>query len=154
MRTRTPLIARRGWLTLTALLVTAFHLGLSHPARADVITDWSAVAQTAIVTNAARPPAGAIVDAAYVFAAMYDAVNAIDGRYSAFAVSLPNASPRASQEAAAVAAAHHVLKTFYPVQQAFLDAAYATSMAAIPAGTTRARGTAIGVEVATAFLTQ
>jgi hypothetical protein len=152
MRTRTLHIARRRWLTLTALLVTAFPVGWSNSTRADVVTDWSAIAQTAIVTNAARPPAGAIVDAAYVFAAMYDAVNAIDGRYSAFAVSLPAASPRASQEAAAVAAAHHVLMAFFPTQQAFLDDAYATSMAAIPAGTARTRGTAIGVEVATTFL--
>ena len=152
MRTHTPYNARRRWLTLTALLVTAFPLGWSHATRADVITDWSAIAQTAIVTNAGRPPSGTIIDVAYVFAAMYDAVNAIDGRYTAFAVSLPTASPTASQDAAAAAAAHHVLKTFFPTQQAFLDGALAASMAAIPPGPARDQGNAVGVQVATAFL--
>jgi hypothetical protein len=78
-------------------------------------------------------------------------VNAIDGRFSVFAVSPSNASPQASQEAAVVAAAHHVLKTFFP-SQAFLDTAYDASLAGIPPGSTRDQGVAIGVEVATAFL--
>ena len=151
MRTHTPYKSRRRCLTLAALLVTAFPLGWTNSTRADAVTDWSAIAQTAIVTNAGRPPPGAIVDVAYVFAAVYDAVNAIDGRYSAFAVSV-SASPSASQEAATVAAAHHVLKTFYPTQQVFLDTAYAASMAAIPPGAARDQGNAVGVQVATAFL--
>ena len=146
-----PHNARRRWLTLTALLVAALPLGWSHSARADVITDWSAIAQTAIVTNAGRPPSGTIIDVAYVFAAVYDAVNAIDGRYTAFAVSV-SASPTASQDAAAAAAAHHVLKTFFPTQQVFLDGALASSMAAIPPGPARDQGNAVGVQVATAFL--
>jgi hypothetical protein len=150
MRTHTPNFTRRRYLTLTALLVT-FPLGWMNSTRADVVTDWSAIAQTAIVTNAGRPPSGTIIDVAYVFAAVYDAVNAIDGRYTAFAVSV-SASPSASQEAAAAAAAHHVLKTFYPTQQVFLDGALAASMAAIPPGPARDQGNAVGVQVATAFL--
>jgi len=151
MRTHTSHFSRRRWLTLTGLLVAAFPLGWTNSTRADAVTDWSAIAQTAIVTNAGRPPPGAIVDVAYVFAAVYDAVNAIDGRYSAFAISV-SASPSASQEAATVAAAHHVLKTFYPTQQVSLDGAYAASMAAIPPGAARDQGNAVGVQVATAFL--
>ena len=147
-----PHNARRRWLTLTGLLVAAIPLGWTNSIRADAVTDWSAIAQTTIVTNAGRPPSGSIVDVAYVFAAVYDAVNAIDGRYTAFAVSLPTASPTASQDAAAVAAAHHVLKTFFPTQQVFLDGAYATSMASIPPGAARDQGNAVGVQVATAFL--
>ena len=57
-----PSNARRRWLTLTALLVAAFPLGWSHSTRADAVTDWSAIAQIAIVTNAGRPPSGSIVD--------------------------------------------------------------------------------------------
>ncbi len=151
MRTHTSHITHRRWLTLAALLVAALPLGWTSSTRADVVTDWSAIAQMAIVTNAGRPPSGTIIDVAYVFAAVYDAVNAIDGRYSAFAVSV-SASPSASQEAAAAAAAHHVLTTFYPTQQVFLDGALATSMAAIPPGAARDQGNAIGVQVATAFL--
>ena len=151
MRIHAPHFTRRRYLTLTALLITAFPLGWTNSTRADVVTDWSAIAQTTIVTNAGRPPSGTIVDAAYVFAAVYDAVNAIDRRYTTFAVSV-SASPSASQEAAAAAAAHHVLKTFFPTQQAFLDGALAASMAAIPPGPARDQGNAVGVQVATAFL--
>lgn len=142
--------AGRPW--AAALLVMSCAFGVPGVSRADVVTDWSAIAQTAIVTNAGRPPSGTIIDVAYVFAAVYDAVNGIDGSYTAFAVSPTNASPRASQEAAAVAAAHYVLKTFYPDQATFLDNAYAISLAGIRAGTARDQGVAIGVEVATAFM--
>ena len=151
MRTQILFITRRRLLALTALLITALPLGWSNSTRADVLTDWSTIAQTAIVTNAGRPPSGTIIDVTYVFAAVYDAVNSIDGRYAPYAVSV-SASPSASKDAATVAAAHHVLNTFYPTQQAFLAAAYAASMAAIPAGPARDQGTAVGVQVATAFL--
>jgi PAP2 superfamily len=150
MLTQTQHIVRR--YMQTVLLITMCSLRWPGVAGADAVTDWSDIAQTAIVTNAGRPAPAAIVDAAYVFATVYDAVNAIDGRFSVFAVSPSNASPQASQEAAVVAAAHHVLKTFFPSQQAFLDTAYAASLAGIPLGSTRDQGVAIGVEVATAFL--
>ena len=150
MLTHTQHIVRR--YVQTALLIMLCSLRWPVLAGADAVTDWSAIAQTAIVTTALRPPPAAVVDVAYVFAAVYDAVNAIDGRYSVFAVSPSNASPQASQEAAAAAAAHHVLKSFFPSQQVFLDNAYAASLAAIPAGTARDQGITIGVEVATAFL--
>ncbi len=150
MLTQTQHIVRR--YMQTVLLITMCSLRWPGVAGADAVTDWSDIAQTAIVTNAGRPAPAAVVDAAYVFATVYDAVNAIDGRFSVFAVSPSNASPQASQEAAVVAAAHHVLKTFFPSQQAFLDTAYAASLARIPLGSTRDQGVAIGVEVATAFL--
>ena len=150
MLTQTQHIVRR--YVQTVLLITMCSLRWPGLAGADAVTDWSDIAQTAIVTNAGRPAPAAVVDAAYVFATVYDAVNAIDGRFSVFAVSPSNASPQASQEAAVVAAAHHVLKTFFPSQQAFLDTAYAASLAGIPPGSTRDQGVAIGVEVATAFL--
>src|SRR5207245_7432060 len=99
-------------------------------ATASVVTDWNAIATTVIVTNAGKPPGIATIDFVYVNAAMYDAVNAIDGRYSVYAVSPTNATVGASEDAAAVAAAHNVLKAFYPLQQAYLDARYAESLAA------------------------
>ena len=123
-------------------------------ANASVIKDWNAIASTAIVTNAGRPPAAAIVDTAYVNIAMYDAVNAIDGRYSVFAVSPTTSTAGASEDAAAVAAAHDVLRAFFPSQANFLDQKEADSLAAIPDGDAKTRGIAIGQEVAAAFLQQ
>ena len=123
-------------------------------ASASVIKDWNVIASTVIVTNAGRPPGAGIVDLVYVTVAMYDAVNAIDGRYTVFAVSPTTPTAGASEEAAAIAAAYNVLKTFFPSQQAFLDAQYASSLAAIPDGYSKSEGIAVGQEVATLFLAQ
>ena len=81
-------------------------------AQADAVSDWSATATTAAVVNAKRTPAAATFDLAYVHAAIYDAVNAIDGRYTPFVVSLNNVPVGASQEAATAAAAYTI--TFNP----------------------------------------
>jgi hypothetical protein len=121
-------------------------------ASGSVITDWNAVASTSIVVKAGRPPAASIVDTIYVNVAMYDAVNAIDGRYSVFAVSPTTPTSGASEEAAAIAAAYGVLRAFFPSQASFLDPTYAASLAAIPDGDAKSRGIAIGSEVASLLL--
>src|SRR5207247_297015 len=54
--------------------------------------------------------------------------------------------------AAAAAAAHGVLLSFYPTQQAYLDAALALSLATIPAGDARDHGVAYGQQVAEQLL--
>ena len=51
-----------------------------------MVTDWNQIADTAVVVNAKRPAGAAIVDVAYVHAAIYDAINAIDRRYEPYAV--------------------------------------------------------------------
>src|SRR5471032_1997394 len=123
-------------------------------AAASVIRDWNDIAVTTIVTNAGKPPAVATIDLVYVNVAIYDAVNAIDGRHSVFAVSPRTPTAGASQEAAAIAAAYGVLKTFYPDQAAYLDGQYAASLVPIPDGDAKSRGVRIGQEVATRYLAQ
>lgn len=123
-------------------------------ASASVIRDWNDIAVTTIVTNAGKPPAVATIDLVYVNVAIYDAVNAIDGRYSIFAVSPTTPTAGASEEAAAIAAAYGVLRTFYPGQAASLDGRYAASLAPIPDGDSKTRGVLIGREVATLYLAQ
>jgi hypothetical protein len=121
------------------------------PARADVVTDWNATGQAAIL---ATPGQQYAVVLALMHAAVYDAVNAIGGGYGVFAVSPATSARGASKEAAAAAAAHTVLLHELPGQQVALDAAYAASLAAIPNGSAKTLGVAIGGEVATAWLAQ
>jgi len=118
-------------------------------AAADIVTDWSLITTQAVVTKGGR--AGA-VDFAIVHAAMFDAVNAIGRRYEPYKI-VP-ASPRigASPEAAAAAAAHRALLTLFPEQAITLDAAYAASLATLPNDFSRARGIALGEEVAVAMV--
>ena len=127
---------------------------LLYPAigRADKVTDWNQIGSTALVTNLGKGPPATFIDLAYMHIAIYDAVNAIDGRYRAFAVSPGSVPLGASQESAAVAAAYSVLKVLLPTQQAYLDAAYATSLATIPDGSSKEDGITVGEDVAAQFL--
>src|SRR6202045_2121611 len=70
---------------------------------------------------------------AIMHAAIYDAVNAIDGTHKPYLVRL-SASHLASQEAAAAAAAHEVLVKLYPNFQATLDAQLRQALAQLPNG--------------------
>jgi len=68
---------------------------------------------------------------AIMHAAIYDAVNAIEGTHQPYLVRL-GASHFASQEAAAAAAAHEVLVKLYPSSQATLDAQLQQALAHLP----------------------
>jgi hypothetical protein len=133
-----------GMLVLASLM-------LATPANANAVTDWNAIANQIVVVNGARPGAAAIVDVAYVHVAIYDAVNAIDGRYSVFAVRPVTSPAGASADAAAAAAAYTVLKWLFPAQQAYLDGIYASYLLGIPPGPAKTAGIQIGTEVGTAF---
>ncbi|MCA0242180.1 MAG: vanadium-dependent haloperoxidase [Proteobacteria bacterium] len=88
-------------------------------------------------------------DLATVHIAMYDAVIAIAGGYRPFYASAP-ASPTsgASQDAAAMAAAYYVLKALFPTRTATYQAAYDSALATITDADARAKGVALGAEVA------
>jgi hypothetical protein len=114
--------------------------------RADVVTDWN---QTAIrATEIAGAPVPVQTRAiAIVHAAVFDAVNAIERRYSVYAIDA-SAPTGASAEAAAAAAAHGILERLYPQQKAITDAALVASLARIPEGPARANGLQLGQDVA------
>lgn len=103
-------------------------------ADANVVNDWNATAVNVIAVDAATGAAEAMVYIGFVQAAVYNAVNGITGRYQLYksnATTVPTASP----QAAAVAAAHRVLMTYYghvPAAAARLADAYAASIAALP----------------------
>ena len=78
---------------------------------------------------------------AIMHAAIYDAVNAIEGTHQPYLVRL-GASHFASQEAAAAAAAHEVLVKLYPSFQATLDAQLQQALAPLPS-----RGKADGISI-------
>ena len=78
---------------------------------------------------------------AIMHAAIYDAVNAIEGTHQPYLVRL-GASHFASQEAAAAAAAHEVLVKLYPSFQAMLDAELQQALAQLPS-----RGKADGISI-------
>src|SRR6201981_2093748 len=111
------------------------------PAMADATKPVSQVVQwnrqlLGIVRTAGAQPATVHPTRSFavMHAAIYDAVNAIDGTHKPYLVRL-SASHFASQEAAAAAAAHEVLGKPYPrVQTTTLDPQFQQALAQLPNG--------------------
>ena len=76
-------------------------------ARGDAVTDWNAIASTAIAWNPGQSPHAAPLSFAMVHGAVYDAVNAIDRGYQPY-LAQPPSNPTDSKEAATAAAAFRV----------------------------------------------
>jgi hypothetical protein len=141
-----------GLLVAAAALLS---LALSAPARADTVTDWNTTAFTALTApppgGAGQPPHVSTIHLAIVHGAVYDAVNAIDGRYQPY-LAAPKASWWYSKEAAAATAAYRVLATLLPMQGEKFAALYASSLAVIPPGKAKDGGIAVGEAAAQAML--
>jgi hypothetical protein len=117
------------------------------------VTQWNRVLLAIVRTPGAQP---ATVHPTHSFAimhgAIYDAVNAIDGRHTVYRIGLADASPSASKDAAASSAAHDVLGALYPAFKGVFDSELAQSLAAIADGEDKAEGVRIGVTAARRML--
>ena len=119
-------------------------------ARADAVLDWNKIAVDTAIANAANPFQQARF-AAIVQLAVFEAVNAITGDYDPYLGTVA-AADGASPDAAAVAAAYRVLRTYFPASAASLDAARTTSLAAIPDGQAKTDGITTGEAAAAAMI--
>jgi hypothetical protein len=151
---------------LIALALIIGRASATHAAdlTATPVIDWSNEARRAIVPPSAgaenygnKFPGEAAVYMGIVHAAIYDAAVAIEGGYEPYAIAL-TAPPDTSSAAAIATAAHHTLIGLQPplgltpAQQAILDGDYANYLAAIPDGTAKTNGIAIGEQVAAAVV--
>ena len=119
----------------------------------NVVVQWNAIASTTIITNAGEGSVSSGVWLAYVHLAVFDAVNAIDHRFQPYLFTA-NAPAGANENAAAIAAAHRVLVTYFPSQQPTLDSQFAASIAAISDTTANiSAGIAVGENAAQALVT-
>ena len=124
----------RTCVTLTAVLACS-----SIAAGADVVLDWNAIAVSTVAgqTPWAQPRFLAITQLA-----VFEAINSITGEYQPYLGTVV-APAGASADAAAVAAAYHVLKNYFPLAPD-LDSSYRTSLAGIPDGPAKVAGIATG----------
>ena len=116
------------------------------PARADVIIDWNARSDEIAAQKQVRP-VNHSRGTAMLHVAMFEAVNAIEGRYLPYKLTL-TADRTASKEAAAASAGHDILLALYPDQQSTLDATLATMLAAVVDGEPKAKGIELGKKAA------
>jgi hypothetical protein len=114
----------------------------------DVVLQWNRVLTETIRTPGAHPSATIFPVRSYsmMHAAMFDAVNSIDGRYAPYLTEVPG-TKHASIEAAAAQAAHDVLVGLYPSRTAVYDAELANSLDGI-AEQRKGQGIRIGQIVA------
>jgi hypothetical protein len=84
--------------------------------------------------------------------AVYDAVIAIAGTHKPFAITPTVPTAGASMDAAGIEAAYRVLKGLFPSRGDKYEAAYASGIGAIASSDAKARGMAIGAEVAAGIL--
>ena len=88
-------------------------------AHADAVLDRNAIAVSTFATaSPPRPTPIGNVDIAAVQVAVYDAVQALNGKFKPYHAQIPGAS--GSPEAATVKAAHDVLVSIFPAQAAAL----------------------------------
>src|SRR5215472_14124141 len=144
-------------LLLAATAVAVLIAANPAPAMADAtkpvsqVVQWNRTLLVVVRTPGAQPatvhPTRSF---AIMHAAIYDAVNAIDGTHKPYLVRL-SASHFASQEAAAAAAAHEVLVKLYPSFQGTLDTEFQAALAQLPKGG-QVDGISIGKTVADRIL--
>jgi hypothetical protein len=120
----------------------------SAAAMADVVTDWNVTAIDASAQTSTPVQSRAL---AITHAAVFDAVNAIAGKYKAYVAEV-KAPAGASQEAAAAASAHAVLSWLFPSQKGMLDTALTGSLAKVPDGAAKEDGVAVGKQVAEKYI--
>ncbi len=135
-------------IAVTGVLIGAL-LAPFTAAHADMVTDWNEIGTNTVLASLPAERGSAGLDLSLVHIAMYDAINAIRPRYRSYLPQQPATNPRgASPEAAAATAAYGVLRYNFPSRTVALDASYAASIAAIPDGSAKSLGIAVGNEVA------
>jgi hypothetical protein len=125
----------------------AFGSGVAvRPWTGVVVRDWNDIARSQPFGNPLR--LARIL--AIMHAAQHDAVNGAQPRYQTYVAQLRDL--HADAEAAAAAAAHEVLVTFFPASQAALDDRLAESLSTVPDGDAEAAGVTLGRAVGDAVL--
>ena len=124
----------------------------------NAVSVWNEIAANTIIV----PPAATgtpeerqpnySVDLATMHVAIYDAVVAITGTHKPYAITPTTAAAGASMEAAVSAAAYNVLRGLFPARSGVYQGTYDSLLQTIPEGDAKARGVALGAEVARGIL--
>lgn len=137
------------------LLVALVALLAPGPARADVAVTWMAVADRALEKVEEQDPrwrtAANTRPTAQLALAMFEAANAVEGRYRSY-LGTPAAAAGTSGDVAVASAAHSVLVTLFPGEKAMFDDALVVSLAGLPAGQGKEQGIELGKRVAAAAI--
>jgi hypothetical protein len=116
----------------------------------DVVLQWNEIA---VATVGAQPPFPSTRFMATVQLAVFEGVNSISGKYEPYLGTILSPAG-ASTDAAAITAAHGVLKAFFPAAGDTLDQQRDASLAFVPDGQAKADGIAVGETAAAAMIAE
>jgi PAP2 superfamily len=117
------------------------------------VIEWNRTLLAMVRTPGAQSPTiHSSRNFAILHAAIYDAVNNIEPKFSPYLVRLAGVPRSASKIAAADAAAHDVLVSLYPALQASLDLELRQDLAQLSSNERKAEGIAVGQAVAALLL--
>jgi hypothetical protein len=139
----------RGLISAGIGLLAVVILAGAPGAQADVVTDANARAADVVSRIPATPIAVRMM--AIVQVSVFEAVNAVTGRYPPQRAKL-NPSPGAAVEAAVASATRTALSKLVPAQQAVIDADYQALLGSIPDGPAKTAGIAVGEQAAAAIV--
>lgn len=139
----------RGLVSAAVGLLALMILAGAPGAHADIVTDANARAADAVSRIPAPPITVRMM--AIVQVSVFEAVNAITGRYPPQRAKLAPA-PGASVEAAVAAATRTALSKLMPAHQAVIDADYQALLGSVPDGPAKTAGIALGEQAATAIV--
>jgi hypothetical protein len=134
-------------ITTIAALLGSFLLGAGI-ARADVVQHWNGIM---VNTVGGQNPFVQARFAAITQVAVFEAVNACTRKYRPYLGTI-DAPDGASPSAAAIAAAHGVLKHYFPASATSLDQLRDQSLAAIPDSQAKFNGISVGEAAAAALI--
>jgi hypothetical protein len=120
-------------------------------ARADIVTEWNEKAFAALEAEKITGGFGPARVLTIMHAAISDAVNAVEKRYSSYSSATLDAAG-SSPEVAAHAAARRALVELMPRQKSMLDDAYESAMSRLPDNAARSAGIGAGEQAAMAVI--
>jgi len=139
----------RGLVSAAIGLLAVMTLAGAPGAHADVVTDANARAADVASRFPSTPIAVRMM--AIVQVSVFEAVNAVTGRYPPQRAKL-NPAPGASVEAAVASATRTALSKLMPAQQAVIDGDYQALLGSVPDGPAKTAGIALGEQAATAIV--
>ena len=138
---RNKFLAVLGFAVAIALVATGMTRG-TRAAVPNTVAQWDKIAEDAVVRSGAFQNEG-LIYMAYVSAAVYNAVVAIEGGYQPYGQGV-SAPVGASTDAAVIEAAYRTLVNYFPTQAPLLDQLYDTALAAILDGQAKTDGQWVG----------
>src|SRR5438105_15749632 len=133
----------------SATAVDGSNSGPSSAQLVNPVIEWNRTLLAIVRTPGAQPPTvHSTRNFAILHAAIYDAVNSIEPKFSPYSARLSDVPRSASKIAAADTAAHDVLVSLYPAFQASLDTVLEQGLGLLSDNERKAQGIVLGRAVA------